>query len=225
MKKYAFFDFDNTLYDGFTYNDFIDHCSTEILKTDKFQVKTNNLLKNTDDYNQKVLGMVNIIGELIKGWTKEEFKNVCKLCCTKVKIYDWVNPVLTYLKSQNFTNIIVSASFDEMVLDSVDAIPIDKFYCSSYKLENSIYTGDTNLILNDTKKADVVKKTILNDETFSIAFGDSIGDIPMLESVNKPFLIQFNDNAIKETATKNNWFKSSNADLIINEIKKSLKIK
>lgn len=61
MKKIALFDFDNTIYNGYTYEDFINLCSKNILKDDKFQTKVKQIKEKYNDYNLITLGIAEIV--------------------------------------------------------------------------------------------------------------------------------------------------------------------
>ena len=223
MKKIAFFDFDNTIYNGYTYQDFIDYTAETIIKTNKFQNKTKHILQITSNYNDIVSGIAEVVGEIIKGWSHKEFEEYCRISCNRRKILDWVIPVTDFLKSINFENIIVTASFEEMVADSLEVLQIDKTYCSLFDLVNQKYSGKIKLLLNDHKKVKVIKSEISNKDTFSIAFGDSVGDIPMLDAVDLAFLVRSNNLEIENIAKQRGWFLGANSKSIIKEIQKKIK--
>jgi phosphoserine phosphatase len=222
MEKIAFFDFDNTIYDGYTYQDFIDFASENILKDDKFQVKAKNILKNTTDYNKIVVGIAEVVSEIITGWQYEKFVESCRIACNRKKMLDWVIPVTNFLTSEGFKNILVTASFEEMLVDSLLALKIDKTFCSYFEKVDDIYTGKIELLLNDGKKADAIKGMVSSGDTFSIAFGDSMGDAPMLDAVNMAFLVRSNNNEIETMAKEKKWNLGSDPKVIIEKIRKAL---
>ncbi|GEM_PF-4264686 len=222
MKKIAFFDFDNTIYDGYSYQDFIDFTSKNILKNNKFQCKTYSILKNTSDYNKIVIGIANIIGEIIKGWKHEKFIECCKKSCNRSKILDWVIPVTEYLTLNDFQIYLVTASFEEMLIDSLQLIHVDKAFCSYFEKIDGIYDGKIKLLLTNDKKIEAINNVISFNNTFSLAFGDSIGDLSMLDSVNMAFLVRSYDKKIETIARQKEWNLGSNPEVIINKIKKKL---
>ena len=224
MKKIAFFDFDNTIYNGYTYQDFIDHASKAILKTNKFQNKTKHILQIASNYNDIVSGIAEVVGEIIKGWSRKKFGEYCRISCNRRKIANWVKPVTDFLKLNNFENIIVTASFEEMIADSLEALQIDKTYCSTFKLAENKYNGKIKLLLNEDKKVNVIRNEISNKDTFSIAFGDSMGDAPMLDAVDLPFLVRSYNLEIENIAKQKNWFLGTDSDAIIKEIQKKIMI-
>ena len=223
MKKIAFFDFDNTIYNGYTYQDFIDHTSETIIKTNKFQNKTKHILQITSNYNDIVSGIAEVVGEIINGWSHKEFEEYCRISCNRRKIFDWVIPVTDFLRSNNFENIIVTASFEEMVADSLEVLQIDKTYCSLFGLANQKYTGKIKLLLNEEKKVKAIKNEISDQDTFSVAFGDSMGDAPMLDAVDLPFLVRSYNIEIENIAKQKGWFLGTNSSAIIKEIQKKIK--
>ncbi len=222
MQKIAFFDFDNTIYDGYTFEDFIEFVSRNVLKTDRFQNQVKNILQTTTDYNDIASGIAEIVGEIIVGWPQKKFEKFAKISCNKKKISGWVKPVTSYLKSMNFKNIVVSASFEEMIADSLEVLEIDKIYCSTFALKDKRFTGKIKLLLNEDKKVEVIKSEISNNQVFSIAFGDSVGDAPMLDSVDKAFLVRSYNEEIEKFAKKKGWFLGNNPDEIIKELQKNI---
>jgi len=223
MRKLAFFDFDNTLYGGYTYGDFINYMCDRVLHDDQYKRQSDEVIKNNKDYNQIVKGIVNIVNKLMKGITQEEFAKYCKASCSKAKVLEWANPVLSYLKSQGFKNVIVSASFHEMMADSFEILPIDKFYCTIPQKSEKGYTGKLEILQNDLSKAQAVGDEIANDHAISIAFGDSMGDAPMLDACQLAFLVRNQKQEDIKIAKANGWILSSDANSIIQKIREFLK--
>jgi phosphoserine phosphatase len=222
MKKIALFDFDNTVYDGYTFEDFINFASENILKNNIFQDKVKNILKVTSDYNDIVFQIAGVVGEIIEGWSRQKFKECCKVACNKNKILDWVIPVTKFLKLKDFENIFVTASFEEMLTDSLKVLPIDKIFCSHFELANQKYTGKIKVLLNDDKKVDAIKDEISKKNIFSIAFGDSMGDALMLNSVDLAFLVRSHNSEVEDAAEQNGWFLGSDPDVIIEKIQERI---
>jgi HAD superfamily hydrolase (TIGR01490 family) len=222
MKKIAFFDFDNTLYRGFTYQDVINYASDKILKNDEYILRSRKIIEGTGDYNKRVLDLANLVGEMITGWDGETFKQCCHEACSTNKIFDWVMPVLQYLKSEGFTLVIVTASFKVMLSGSLKILPMDEVYCSEFERKEGIYTGKIDLLLNAEEKVRAIKNHLLNDDTLSLAFGDSMGDAPMLDAVNLPFLVNSYDRAIEKIARERGWHMGDKPEEIIDRIKNYL---
>ncbi len=222
MRKVAFFDFDNTLYNGYTYQNFINFVSDEVINTDEFQNRIKDILDNTKEYNLIVSRMADVVGNMVNGWTKGDFEKHCKTSCHRNSIFDWAIPVIDFLKESGFETIIVSASFHEMILDSLNVLKIDKTYCSLLNLEEEKYNGKIKLLLNDIKKSEVIKKEMLDEDTFSIAFGDSMGDVPMLNTVNLAFLVRSYSVEVENIAKEKGWFVGSNHESIIKEIQSKI---
>ncbi len=205
MKKYAFFDFDNTIYGGYTYEDFINYASENVLRDNKYQLKLKSLPKESMSYNEIVNAIVDIVREIIMGWDKKTFVDVCSIACSRKKVLRWVYPVTEYLKSEGFENIIVTASFFEMISDSLEDIEIDRSFCSFFETKNGKYTGKIKLLMNDDKEVDAINHMISRADTFSIAFGDSVGDAPMLNVCDMAFLIRGYDAKVRKLAHKKGW--------------------
>jgi phosphoserine phosphatase len=64
-----------------------------------------------------------------------------------------------------------------------------EYYCTIFEIEDGVYTGKHQPHMNGEYKKEVVEALVkAGDDIFSIAFGDSPGDIPMLETVDKAFV-------------------------------------
>lgn len=220
MKRAAFFDFDNTIYNGYTFYDFISYAS-KIKHTDVYQDEYKYILKTAKLYNDTVSKIASPVGKIVEKWPQNEFENYCRASCNRSKILNWTMPVINFLKSVNFENIIISASFEEMLADSIDVLQIDEIYCSCLDLVNHEYSGKIRLLRNGEEKVEVIKR-VLSTNTFSIAFGDSMGDIPMFETVNLAILVRSNNLEVENIAKQKGWFIGDDSTAIINRIQNEL---
>lgn len=221
-QRIAFFDFDNTIYAGYTYMDFIEYVSKYELRDDDYQKRVFEIIENTKDYNEIVIKIAEIVKEVSKNMNHSDFIKFCNLSCNSNKILGWVKPVMQFLSDNGFENIIVSASFNEMMAESVEILNFDKVYCSEMEIVDGVLTGEIKLLLNHDKKIEVIKRELNLDEFFSVAFGDSMGDVPMLENVDLPFLVRSDDDIVTDYAKERNWFIGSDPEKIIENIKLNL---
>ena len=63
---------------------------------------------------------------------------------------------------------------------------------TDFEVKNEIYTGKIQKNLNGEAKLEAVT-ALIQPEDYTIAFGDSEGDLEMLQTVNQGYLINFHD--------------------------------
>lgn len=210
MTKYAFFDVDKTIYKGYSENAlmrYIDENNifgkkplAEVSRIDKLY------LDKKISYNEAVDLIGNIISNVVKGQTVEEMEKVVGelMGDSKEQFEDWFFPVYELLKSNGFKSILVSGS-NEIIIAKVAQIIGDdiEYYCTELEKKEGVYTGRNFGHMNGLKKKEVVEKfENIGEDIFSIGFGDSPGDIPMLESVDKAFVFYQTDHPEMEDVVK-----------------------
>lgn len=125
------------------------------------------------------------------------------------RVYRYTRDQIQTLKAEGYYLIAISQSPKTMLDDFCQQYGFDKVYGRMYEIGPSdCFTGtviDEHLIEN---KANIVRRVFERHpeltEEHSLAFGDTDGDIPLLEAVAKP--ICFNPNqALFEYAKRQGW--------------------
>ncbi|OGK16314.1 hypothetical protein A2774_05220 [Candidatus Roizmanbacteria bacterium RIFCSPHIGHO2_01_FULL_39_12c] len=198
MHKYAFFDIDNTIFDGYCTSDFY------------FFLAKRGFVKNTDfvyrrdkeigkdyhsgkiDYAEASRQVVQLIADILKGFSKKKVK-IWKEEFIKDhnKLFDWVKPLFDFLESDDFFIYLISAAASPPVEAISDFLKTDKFYASNLMTKDDIYTGKIDFMLNYEEKTKLIHRITSHlEHSFKIGFGDSLGDVDMLKHMNKAFLYQ-----------------------------------
>lgn len=228
--KFAFFDVDNTIYNGYTANDLFPYLP-----------KNERILKILKEYKQAVLDYQNrlidyntvcelILAQFSASLKDHSHQDIIKLVHKmldekKTILNEWVKPVIKFLKDKDFKIILVSGGPDTIVSEVAKIVKADEYYATEIKMIDFKYTGGPTELLNEVKKSELVEN-ILNtgEENISIGFGDSTGDIPMLELVDKAFVVR-NDHhkEMIDYSEKKNWVLFENSDEVIQLLQTFLK--
>ncbi|MEY2665726.1 MAG: hypothetical protein RLZZ480_831 [Candidatus Parcubacteria bacterium] len=125
------------------------------------------------------------------------------------RVYRYTRDLIPELKKQGYTLIAISQSPKTILDEFCEQYGFDKVYGRIYEIgPQDRFTGvvtDEHLIKN---KSNIVKRIFERHTDLShkgsIAVGDTEGDIPLLESVERP--ICFNPNqALYTHAKRNGW--------------------
>jgi phosphoserine phosphatase len=96
-----------------------------------------------------------------------------------------------------------------------------EYYCTKLEVKDGIYTGNSTNHMNGKFKREVVE-AIENkqEDVLTIAFGDSPGDIPMLEAVDHAFIYSEADHPEMEDVAKDKgWFLFKDRNELMSELK------
>lgn len=201
-KKIAFFDFDNTLCAGYTLSAFymfliekdISKHAAEVLEKDNY-IDINFRKLHTITYNQATVLALENTGLSFKGLTVKELETAAAAFATNYaqNFYSYTKPLLTHLQKQGYEIYIISASTKFLVAALLKQLDIYlPIIATNFEVKNEIYTGKIQKNLNGEAKLEAVT-ALIQPEDYTIAFGDSEGDLEMLQTVNQGYLINFHD--------------------------------
>jgi HAD superfamily hydrolase (TIGR01490 family) len=198
MNKYAFFDVDGTLYEGYTANDFIissvkdDFCDSEMEQRMKKVVES--LSNGTLNYHNASQKIMDIMGEIVKDKTEAEVNEKVDKFLEQKGLNKWFEPIYRQLKEKDFKIYLVSGGASFIIKRLAQKIDEDIIALSTeYKLNSDgTYIGEIVEILNGEKKAiklrEIMGEKGLRKNIYSIGFGDSSGDIEMLRETDQGYL-------------------------------------
>jgi HAD superfamily phosphoserine phosphatase-like hydrolase len=231
MTKFAFFDVDKTIYKGYSENALMKY----IDDNNMFGKKPLAELKRIDglyqsrklSYNEAVDEIGDIISYVVRDQTVEEMEKVVDelIGDSKDQFEDWFFPVYELLKSNGFKTILVSGS-NNIIINKLSKIIGDdiEYYCTELEKKNGVYTGRDFGHMNGLKKKEVIETfESKGEDIFSIGFGDSPGDIPMLESVDRAFVFYQTDHPEMEDVVKDKgWVMFKNEEELLPILKKNI---
>lgn len=213
MKRFAVFDIDGTLIRWQLYHAVADNLANkgffgvqaqQELKAQRLKWKNR---EHDQAYKQYERALVRIFDINITRITPAQFKNSVEEVVTKYKnqVYNYTKELLRKLKNDGYFLIAISGSHQEIIELIAKEYGFDDFAGSTYEQKNGLFTGAKNIVALDKKSAldKIISKHQLTLSN-SVGVGDTMGDIPILSSVQNP--IVFNpENELYKKAKINGW--------------------
>ena len=161
-------------------------------------------------YDDYVNALVRAFMKYIKGVSYSDFKDAADEVMSRYqnRVYRYTRDLIKKLKKEKYFLLAISQSPKGVLDDFCKNLGFDKVYGRIYELGSSDrFTGvvvDEHLISN---KANIVKRAVQKEGLTlkgSVGVGDTEGDVPFLELVERP--ICFNPNALLyKHAKRNDW--------------------
>ncbi|MBI2121223.1 MAG: haloacid dehalogenase-like hydrolase [Candidatus Wildermuthbacteria bacterium] len=210
----AFFDVDQTMLEGFSGSDMCSHFEKIGVfpkgYTEWDTAMVERYKRGEVSYHDISLQVLERLTSYFKGRTTREVSDLMNQYAGLVthKIFPWVYPVIEALKNKNFGVALISASTDPFVQILSRHIGADYVAASAPEIQNGAYTGTLSRFLNGTEKVAAIEKIIgAEHPEYTIGFGDSTGDIPMLERVTYAFWHEpEQEEVLAMTQNRTNWF-------------------
>ena len=227
MKKYAFFDVDYTLYDGYTAIDFQKYVLDTGFCDASFKGKQDEIFQKYKageiTYTQGARAALDLQAETLKG---KRVDDVAKQCENFIemghKIYPFVKELFTYLKMEGFTIVLISGSYIQIIEVIAKLLGADLCFASELDSVDNHYSGTVKRMMNDEEKS-IQLQSVLKDhlDIFSLGFGDTTGDIFMLSKVDKAFVVNPHQEEMQRTAKEKGWSVVT-PETILDTVKKAL---
>ena len=214
MKKVAIFDIDGTIFRSSLFIELVEELIKQKIMPEstrkEFEKELEDWQNRKGSYEKYIEAVVSVFMKNIKGIAYEHFQNASKSVVLRHqnRVYRYTRDLVKSLKKKGYFLLAISQS-PKGVLDTFcKKFGFDKIYGRFYELgPHDLLTGeitDLHLIAN---KANIVKRVLEKERLTlkgSIGVGDTEGDIPFLELVEKP--ICFNPNAkLYRIARLNHW--------------------
>ena len=107
-----------------------------------------------------------------------------------------------------------------MIKKIAEKVKADEYFATIIPDRNKIFTGEPVTLLNFKLKTKVITSHLKNSR-FSVAFGDSVGDIPMLKLVDMAFVFESHHyEGMKEFAREIKWHTFTKSSQILKILKK-----
>ena len=228
MTKYAFLDFDGALSKGYIAEGALQYFSDLGLYSKECGKKQEEL---HNAYRQGRLSYHDLLLRSGKVWALGfEGTKTCSLKRAAEKhfekarrnIYPSTYKLIGLLKRNGFTPVIVSASGYELMALAARALKIKKVFATKTKTIDGRYRNrlTTSLHVKDGKKRAMHAVASKEELARSFAFGDSITDVEMLESVGRP--VALNPTPELETEAKRRKWATASSKNVISIVKKML---
>ena len=153
--------------------------------------------------------------ELLKGVSLKEYKRIVN----KITPREGLIELFNLLKEYNSYNIIISSGLKDVVEWLGKMIPINHFFANEILSENDYLNGKYIKNVGWDQKNEIMNKVkISNPQSFIIAFGDTSGDLPLIENSDLSFSCFSDSSELIEKSDYN----ISHLDEIIKVIKNEL---
>jgi HAD superfamily hydrolase (TIGR01490 family) len=195
----AFFDIDGTLYrEGLITEMFKKLIRYDIVEPKRWHeevkpkfIKWDNRIGEYDDY---LLEMAEIYINAIQGVDSAIIQFIAKQVVEQKggRVYTFTRDRISWHKQQNHKVITISGSPIELVKEMSARYDMDDYRGSIYICNNQKYTGEVIPMWDSRSKkkaVDELAKKYNIDLESSYAYGDTAGDLSMLESVGNPYCI------------------------------------
>lgn len=212
-KKFAVFDIDGTLIRWQLYHALTD----ELAKRGYMQPKVHVAIKHArmdwkrrthqsafKSYEKVVVGAYEAV---LKTLATKQLEEAVEGVINEYKdqTYAYTRQLIAALKAKNYVLFAISGSQTELVAHIAAHYGFDDYSGTDYLQKNGVFTGEKVFHAHDKRK--VLDKLITKHKVVSkgsIAVGDSMSDVPMLEAVDQP--IAFNPEIqLFEHAKKRGW--------------------
>lgn len=209
--KFAFFDVDYTLYNGYLSNDFdlflveAGHVPATVASDEEALTKA--FVNREIGYREAVERALQIHATCIKGRSVKEVEALgLEFIKRHDKLFSWVKEGMKHLKKQGYSIYLISASPLTAIEPIAEVIGADKFFGTALTIKNGVYTGTVETILNYEEKHRLVESLVIKTlGDFHIGFGDSIGDVDMLTYMDKAVLYEPKSQELMDLADEKGW--------------------
>jgi len=230
MEKYAFFDVDRTIRKGSAAFDFCNWLVGRGLVDGAFKEKDAAVRaaykEGRIDYQGMVGGVVTIHGTVIGGLRVNQLEEEYERYVHETKaFFDWTEELFKLLKDNNVKTVLVSAGIRPAIEAIGKHLGVDHIFTSQPEIKNGRYTGNVTRILHDVDKNELVSEFISNlgGEYTKIGFGDSTGDVLMLQLMDAAIIYDPHQEEMVQIAQQHNWPVVRNKQEMLSRVKVLLK--
>jgi HAD superfamily hydrolase (TIGR01490 family) len=159
---------------------------------------------------QKMDRMREEAAKLTAGWEQDRVRQVVTEVLEEVitpLIYAEALELMHDHRAAGRMIVIVSSSPEEIVEPLAKMLRVDDWIATKPRVEDGKYTGELDFYAYGPHKADAIKKLATEEDIQlegSYAYTDSVTDLPMLEAVGNPVVVNPDKN-LRRLATDKGW--------------------
>ena len=159
---------------------------------------------------QKMDRMREKAAKLTAGWEQDRVRQVVTEVLEEVitpLIYAEALELMHDHRAAGRMIVIVSSSPEEIVEPLAKMLRVDDWIATKPRVEDGKYTGELDFYAYGPHKADAIKKLATEEDIQlegSYAYTDSVTDLPMLEAVGNPVVVN-PDKTLRRLATDKGW--------------------
>lgn len=204
-KELACFDIDETLSKSRIYLEVIKSENEAGFVANDYLKKINQVLADYKDgqidYEETVLRVINFHAESLKGQKYSDLKAHADefISNSNDKFRKFAEPVMNLLSGKIITAVVTAEP--QYLAESIRKfLDIDKAFSTIFEVQNGVFNGK----IENSLAASEDKTNVLESYSIVLAFGDSEGDVAMLEKAKHAFCISPTP-GLRRAAEQNNW--------------------
>ena len=208
-RAIAFFDIDNTIYKGFSYFELLETQAAEGLIERHVLTQATACMQKykikRQDYETTVVLLLDIYAAGLKGVAYNAvLESTKRFYQLSDKFFSYVAPTITELKSTH--DIILVTAEPQCIAQAVSELfGADSHYSTQYGVADGVFTGVvTSYLASRREKHDAIKHLVAGRAKQSFAFGDSEGDVEMLQAVEYPICLNATE-GLRAIAAEKGW--------------------
>lgn len=154
--------------------------------------------------------MRNYLTEMCTGWDVAQVREIVAETLHDIIdpiVYDEAVELIAQHKADGHEVVVVSASGAEVVAPIADMVGADRIIATEMIVADGKYTGEIARYIYGPGKAEAVRELAERngyDLADCYAYSDSVTDLPMLETVGHPFVVN-PDRGLRKAAAENGW--------------------
>jgi HAD superfamily hydrolase (TIGR01490 family) len=147
---------------------------------------------------------------LTRGWEQSEISAIVRITLAEVVepiVFDEALELIRAHQAAGRKVFIVSASPEEIVAPLAQYLGVDEALATRAELEDGRYTGRTEVYCYGPGKVELIERAAARDGidlARSYAYSDSVSDLPMLEAVGHPVVVN-PDRDLLRAARRQDW--------------------
>jgi|GEM_PF-116043 len=210
IRSIAFFDIDNTIYQGFSYFELLEKQIVENLIAEQVLTDARAIMQRykakAQDYEATIIELLDVYAAGLKGVAYDTVLQSAKeFYATSTKFFEYAKPTIDILRESHDLALVTGEP--QFVAEAVrEQFGMQLYYATEYEVQDGVFTGAVaNYLASRHEKHAAIKHLMLgHGAKNSFAFGDSDGDIEMLRVVEYPICLNVTDR-LRSVAEKEGW--------------------
>jgi HAD superfamily phosphoserine phosphatase-like hydrolase len=216
VRRYAFFDMDETVSPGHSMIDFAVFLVASGRAPGSLAGDVRQLweeyVAGEIDYQTGNNRLVTLLGRSLAGQRVAEVRQWSQaFVAARAGVFAWVEQVFALLQSEDFEVWLLSASLSPCVQAIARCVGKVRYRCARLEVADGRYTGRVARRVPPEQKRRWVEdlRARGGPATFALGVGDSTGDVDMLAAVDRAFVINVHQPELLATARQRGWQVSS----------------
>lgn len=210
QRSIALFDIDNTMYDGFSYFALLEKHVNEQLISAQVLDTANKIMQKyrlkQQDYETTIVELLDIYAKGLKNVAYQPvLRSTLEFYRNSTKFFAYVEPTIEALRSTHDITLVTGEP--QFVAQAVAKVfDIETYYSSEYEVQHGVFTGKVSRYLGSRHEKHNAITHLTKEYNFkdSLAFGDSEGDIEMLQVVQHAICLNPTP-GLQALAKENRW--------------------